>query len=107
MVFGNCSVMTTCEDPTGQKGRYFNTCTNASGCVCPKDFLMKGGYCVPYNQCECFHPDSRKIFTKDEFYVDRNCTRRCECRDAGLICDNDYRCSDNALCEERNSVHQY
>ncbi|KAJ8033995.1 Fibrinogen-like protein A [Holothuria leucospilota] len=41
-----------------------------------------------------------------EVYTSPSCTQRCYCTSGQFTCDNAYRCSSNAVCEERNNVLQ-
>ncbi|KAJ8033217.1 Fibrinogen C domain-containing protein 1 [Holothuria leucospilota] len=105
MVLGKCACVATCEDPTG-KHDYHNNCTEEKSCICPEGLLLKDDHCVHPSECGCFLPESGKVLGNNEFFMFPGCSRRCVCKNKELICDNDYQCSLDTTCEERNHSHQ-
>ncbi|KAJ8033947.1 Fibrinogen-like protein A [Holothuria leucospilota] len=44
--------------------------------------------------------------SEDTVYIFPNCSKRCSCINGHFSCDDTYRCSPNAFCEERNNGSQ-
>ncbi|XP_071830593.1 ficolin-2-like isoform X1 [Apostichopus japonicus] len=98
MVFGNCSCHGTCSDPFGCHG----ICEEPETCFCPPDnFLMDGEDCVPIEECECYIQDVG-FLQPGKFFVNNDCTQRCNCTLGNLTCDHEYRCSNYASCQPDN-----
>lgn len=98
----NCSCQRTCGDPLN----CVETCTEDAKCVCPRGFYLKGKACVPPEECGCYVAESKSIVHEGGFYVSTNCTRRGDCNNGQLSWNDTYRCSTDAVCEERDNVHQ-
>ncbi|KAJ8033950.1 Zonadhesin [Holothuria leucospilota] len=77
-------------------------CSQEEACFCPSGFYLKGAECVPREECGCI-VDGNTI-GEGVWYVAPGCTRRYICINGNLICDNNYRCGANAVCERRNNV---
>ncbi|KAJ8033611.1 Ficolin-1 [Holothuria leucospilota] len=99
MEYGNCTCQATCEDPDGKN--CYATCFEEQTCLCVEGFLKKGDDCVPPQECSCFVEE--RVIT---VLVNTDCTRRCQCQGNELACDDNYRCSPDATCEERGGVRQ-
>ncbi|KAJ8033610.1 Fibrinogen-like protein A [Holothuria leucospilota] len=99
MEYGNCTCQATCEDPDGKN--CYATCFEEQTCLCVEGFLKKGDECVPSQECSCFFGE-RVI----PVFVNTECTRRCQCQGNALACEDNYGCSSDATCEERDGVRQ-
>ncbi|XP_071837038.1 fibrinogen-like protein A [Apostichopus japonicus] len=98
MVVGNCTCLGTCVDPFGCHGN----CTDSDICICPPDgFLMNGEDCVPMEDCGCYVEDVG-ILQQGEVFINNECSMRCVCSQGDLVCDYEFRCSDNATCQQQN-----
>lgn len=101
-VFSNQTCETTCSDP--------ETCISSIGgvqeerCVCVGEYKMHGGTCIPQSQCGCFDTDQQSVITNGRSYVNDDCTRRSNCSNNRLTVEDNYRCSDDAICDVRNGV---
>ncbi|KAJ8033071.1 Fibrinogen-like protein A [Holothuria leucospilota] len=99
---GDCTCQRTCQDPYG----CHNTCTEDDTCICSEHFYLKGEDCVPQEECGCYDSSENVIIPEGDFYVNTPCTRRGECTNRQISWDDSYRCSPNAVCEERGNVRQ-
>ncbi|KAJ8033638.1 IgGFc-binding protein [Holothuria leucospilota] len=104
MEYSNCKCQATCEDPHSSLGCN-NTCAEEEACICRAGFLRKGDQCVPPEECSCFMEDVG-VIPNGQVNISTNCTRRCECQSNVLTCEDDYRCSSDATCEERDGLRK-
>ncbi|KAJ8033643.1 Fibrinogen C domain-containing protein 1 [Holothuria leucospilota] len=104
MDYGNCTCQATCEDPEISTGCQ-TTCGDGEMCICREGFLKKGDQCVPPEECSCFI-EGQGVVPSGQTHVNGDCTIRCQCHSNILTCDNNYRCSSDATCEERDGVRQ-
>ncbi|XP_071836354.1 uncharacterized protein [Apostichopus japonicus] len=104
-VVKRCKCEGSCADPTCTE-----SCSNKPTCVCPDGFLMDGKDCIPREDCGCFIEEAKNgkgvVLAEGEVYVNPSCTKRCSCNSGLLRCDDTYRCSPNANCEERQRILQ-
>ncbi|XP_071837330.1 uncharacterized protein [Apostichopus japonicus] len=102
-VLNRCKCEGSCADPTCTE-----SCSSTPTCVCPDGFLMDGEDCIPREDCGCFIEEAEKgqgvVLAEGEVYVNPSCTKRCSCNSGLLSCDDTYRCSPNANCEERRGI---
>ncbi|KAJ8033648.1 Ficolin-1 [Holothuria leucospilota] len=103
MTLGNCTCQKTCQDPEGLLCQ--TTCSEGVGCICEDGFLKRGEECVLPEKCGCF-VEGEGFIQNDQWYVNVNCSSSCQCHLNVLTCDNNYRCSSDATCEERDGVRQ-
>ncbi|KAJ8033647.1 Fibrinogen C domain-containing protein 1 [Holothuria leucospilota] len=104
MEYGNCTCQATCDDPQNLFNCQ-NTCREHRGCVCREGFLKKGAHCVSSTECGCYIQENRFI-PNGQSYVRVDCSSRCQCQSNVLTCDDNYGCSPDATCEERDGVRQ-
>ncbi|XP_071836658.1 uncharacterized protein [Apostichopus japonicus] len=105
MIYGTCSCQATCEDPNGQSGCN-SDCLGSEGCACPAGFLMQGSDCISASECGCFVAEANLVIPNGETYVNDDCTQKCSCNNNQLICEDDYSCSTNAVCDLKNGVRK-
>ncbi|XP_071836656.1 uncharacterized protein [Apostichopus japonicus] len=105
MIYGTCSCQATCEDPNGQSGCN-SDCLGSEGCACPAGFLMQGSDCISASECGCFVAEANLVIPNGETYVNDDCTQKCSCNNNQLICEDDYSCSTDAVCDLKNGVRQ-
>ncbi|KAJ8033721.1 Fibrinogen C domain-containing protein 1-A [Holothuria leucospilota] len=98
--YKTCTCEKSCENPDV----CLPTCTEDETCICPDGYYLKGAECVPQEECGCFIGGN--LIAEGGFYVNSDCSRRCNCSAGQLVCDDDYQCSSNAVCEERDGVRQ-
>ncbi|KAJ8041319.1 Tenascin-R [Holothuria leucospilota] len=87
MVHESCSCRTSCRDPIGM--------TDCSE-ICEET-------CVPKR---CFVPEESSFILEGESYTAPGCTKNCSCTEGQLLCDTNYQCDPNAVCERINNNHQ-
>ncbi|KAJ8034029.1 Tenascin-R [Holothuria leucospilota] len=87
MVHESCTCRTSCSDSVGQPD-----CRE----LCVETCVPKG----------CFINETNSIILEGEAYSDSGCTKRCSCTNGQLICNNNYRCDVNAVCERRSNYHK-
>ncbi|KAJ8033760.1 Fibrinogen-like protein A [Holothuria leucospilota] len=104
MVYGNCTCQPTCEDPDGSI-ECLVTCPEGEACICREGFVMKGGICVPIEECGCYIP-GEGLVPKNRFHAQPMCISRCLCQANVLICGIAYGCSLNAACAVRNGIRK-
>ncbi|PIK55012.1 putative zonadhesin [Apostichopus japonicus] len=80
-------------------------CEEPETCFCPPDnFLMDGEDCVPIEECECYIQHVG-FLQPGKFFVNNDCTQRCNCTLGNLTCDHEYRCSNYASCQPDNGTN--
>ncbi|XP_071836829.1 uncharacterized protein [Apostichopus japonicus] len=108
--FSNSTCERRCTEP--------NTCITSGSmeserCICPDGYMIQGEDCIPESQCGCFLQEKGRVLNirqciietfDDESFVNSDCTYRVNCIDNRLSYEDDYRCSDNATCQERDGV---
>ncbi|XP_071836787.1 uncharacterized protein [Apostichopus japonicus] len=105
MIYGNCTCEATCEDPKGESACY-STCLGSTGCICKSGLMLSGSDCISASICSCFVTEANLVISNGKTYVNDNCTHKCSCSDNRLICEDDYSCSSNAVCDVENEVRQ-
>ncbi|XP_071836659.1 uncharacterized protein [Apostichopus japonicus] len=105
MIYGNCTCEATCEDPKGESACK-STCLASKGCICKAGLMLNGSDCISASRCSCFVTDVNLVISNGETYVNENCTQKCSCSNNRLICEDDYNCSINAMCDVKNEVRQ-
>ncbi|PIK53643.1 hypothetical protein BSL78_09455 [Apostichopus japonicus] len=93
MIYGNCTCEATCEDPKGESVCY-STCLGSTGCICKAGLMLNGSDCISASRCSCFVTEANLVISK------------CSCSNNRLICEDDYSCSINAVCDVENEVRQ-
>ncbi|XP_071836359.1 uncharacterized protein [Apostichopus japonicus] len=88
-----------------------NTCINSASmeterCICPNGYMIQGENCIPQSQCGCFLQEKGSVLNDGESFVNSDCTSRINCNENRLSYENDYRCSDDATCQERDGVRR-
>ncbi|XP_071837037.1 angiopoietin-4-like [Apostichopus japonicus] len=95
----------TCERRCTEPSTCITSASMESGrCMCPDGYMMQGEDCILQNQCECFVPEKGSVLNDGESFVNSDCTSRVNCSDNQLNYENDYRCSDDATCQEKDGV---
>ncbi|XP_071837237.1 uncharacterized protein [Apostichopus japonicus] len=105
MIYGNCTCEATCEDPKGESACH-STCLGSMGCICKAGLMLNGSDCISASRCSCFVAEANLVISKRKPYVNDNCTQKCSCSNNRLICEDDYSCSTNAVCDVQNEVRQ-
>ncbi|KAJ8032884.1 Fibrinogen-like protein A [Holothuria leucospilota] len=98
--YGNCTCQRTCEDPHG----CLNTCSELETCICLEDYYLKDSICVPPEECDCYV--FQTLLPEGGSRANSDCTRKATCNNGQLSLDDSYRCSSNAVCEERDNVRK-
>ncbi|KAJ8033841.1 Fibrinogen-like protein A [Holothuria leucospilota] len=101
MIYRNCTCERTCEAPTICQ----NNCQEASRCVCPDGFFLRGSDCVSPEECQCYSATADKVIPVGESYINSQCSELCSCSGSGLSCSN-YNCDPNARCTITNKGGQ-
>ncbi|XP_071836077.1 uncharacterized protein [Apostichopus japonicus] len=101
--FANSTCERRCTEP--------NTCIPSASmesgrCICPDGYMIQGEDCIPESQCGCFVQEKGSVLNDGESFVNSDCTSRVNCSDNRLIHEDDYRCSDDATCQERDGVQR-
>ncbi|KAJ8033405.1 Fibrinogen C domain-containing protein 1 [Holothuria leucospilota] len=104
MVNMSCTCQTTCADPNRLNGCFYN-CVGGETCICPDGFFLIGTDCVPREDCGCYVQDEEVIVQEGDDQLFLACTKQCSCNTGVLSC-NDYRCDDNAVCDNRSESFQ-
>ncbi|XP_071854306.1 zonadhesin-like isoform X2 [Apostichopus japonicus] len=105
MIYGNCTCEATCEDPKGESACN-STCLTSKGCICKAGFMLNGSDCINAIECGCFVTDVNLVIPSGQTYVNDDCTHKCSCSNNQLICEDEYNCSTNAVCDVKNKVRQ-
>ncbi|PIK58514.1 putative IgGFc-binding protein-like [Apostichopus japonicus] len=105
MIYGNCTCEATCEDPKGESACN-STCLGSMGCICKAGLMLNGSDCISASKCSCFVTEANLVISNGKIYVNDNCTQKCSCSNNRLICEDDYSCSTNAVCDVENEVRQ-
>ncbi|XP_071826658.1 uncharacterized protein [Apostichopus japonicus] len=105
MIYGNCTCEATCEDPKGESACN-STCLGSTGCICKAGLMLNGTDCISASRCSCFVTEANLVISNGKTYVNDNCTQKCSCSNNRLICEDDYSCSTNAVCDVKNEVRQ-
>ncbi|PIK46393.1 putative fibrinogen C domain-containing protein 1 [Apostichopus japonicus] len=74
--------------------------------MCPDGYMIQGEDCIPQHHCECFVPEKGSVLNDGESFVNSDCTSRVNCSDNQLSYEDDYRCSDDATCQEKDGVRR-
>lgn len=95
----NCTICQgTCRNPNGCPS---SNCTKLETCRCNDGFLLKGGECVPEDECGCFI-EGEGVLPEGGKYTNENCSEQCVCEEGLLTCNN--TCDTNAECRAKNGV---
>ncbi|XP_064522311.1 IgGFc-binding protein-like isoform X3 [Pseudopipra pipra] len=70
------------------------------GCACTSGFLLSGDTCVPEAQCGCLFEDN--YYSEGEYFVNENCTRRCQCEANGQMVCSALSCGEEEVCKIQN-----
>ncbi|XP_071852772.1 techylectin-5A-like [Apostichopus japonicus] len=105
MIYGNCTCEATCEDPK-EESACNSTCLGSTGCICKAGLMLNGSDCISASRCSCFVAEANLVISNGKTYVNDNCTQKCSCSNNRLICEDDYSCSANAVCDVKNEVRQ-
>ncbi|XP_071837235.1 techylectin-5A-like isoform X3 [Apostichopus japonicus] len=105
MIYGNCTCEATCEDPRGESACN-STCLGSTGCTCKAGLMLNGSDCISASRCSCFVTEANLVISNGKTYVNDDCTQKCSCSNNRLICEDDYSCSNNAVCDVQNEVRQ-
>ncbi|KAJ8033597.1 Fibrinogen C domain-containing protein 1 [Holothuria leucospilota] len=102
MIYAYCSMcQSTCSDPNS----CISNCDEAEACVCGNGYFLKGDDCVTQEECGCYI-EGYGVLQEGGLHVTSDCTLQCNCSGGKLECDNEYRCSSNAVCESRDNARK-
>ncbi|KAM6064177.1 IgGFc-binding protein-like [Theristicus caerulescens] len=70
------------------------------GCACTSGFLLSGDTCVPEAHCGCLFEGT--YYSEDEYSVNENCTRQCQCEANGQMVCSPLSCGEDEVCKIQN-----
>ncbi|XP_071835761.1 uncharacterized protein [Apostichopus japonicus] len=103
-IFTNETCERTCQDP--------ETCVSSTSlakperCACVGEYMIHEGNCIPQKQCGCFAADKEGVLRNGESFINSDCTRRSNCSNNQVTLEENYQCSDDATCDERNGIRR-